>query len=165
MSMRRFSLFQRRVGRDVRAWPMLALLLLVVLVAVGCVLWFMREAMGNERLAVREKLAEAYRGQLALVQAQLLERWNQQLGRLDGMEGAAARFARCVREGSADSVICFDEQGRVAYPRLSDGRDTAANAELFALEVRSSMRLPRECVTGSMTTQRVCSRRRSAGSS
>jgi signal transduction histidine kinase len=125
---------KRRVGREVRAWPMLVLLLLVVLVAIGCVLWFMREAMLNERLAVREKLAEAYRGQLALVQAQLLERWNQQLGRLDGAEDATVRFARCVREGFADSVICFDEQGRVVYPRLSDGRDTAANAELFALE-------------------------------
>jgi len=131
---RGFNLFQGRVGRDVRAWPMLALLLVVVLVAIGCVLWFMREAMGNERLAVREKLAEAYRGQLVLVQAQLLERWNQQLGRLDGPEQDAARFARCVREGLADSVVCFDEQGRVAYPRLSEGRNAAANAELFSLE-------------------------------
>ena len=134
MNARGFNLFQGRVGRDVRAWPMLALLLVVVLVAIGCVLWFMREAMGNERLAVREKLAEAYRGQLVLVQAQLLERWNQQLGRLDGPEQDAARFARCVREGLADSVVCFDEQGRVAYPRLSEGRNAAANAELFSLE-------------------------------
>src|ERR1017187_671037 len=124
----------RRVGRDVRAWPMLLLLLVVVLVAIGCVLWFMREAMLNERLAVREKLAEAYRGQLVLVQAQLIERWNQQLGRLDGPEPDTARFARCVREGLADSVICFDEQGRVTYPRLSEERNAAANAELFALE-------------------------------
>lgn len=53
VNVRRFSLFQRRVGRDVRAWPTLALLLLVVLVAIGCVLWFMREAMQNERVAVR----------------------------------------------------------------------------------------------------------------
>jgi signal transduction histidine kinase len=134
LNARRFSLFQRRVGRDVRAWPMLVLLSVVVFVAIGCVLWFMREAMGNERLAVREKLAEAYRGQLALVQAQLLERWNQQLGRPNGTEGDVTRFARCVREDLADSVVCFDEQGRVTYPRLSEGRNIAANAELFALE-------------------------------
>ena len=113
---------------------MLVLLLVVVLVAIGCVLWFMREAMSNERLAVREKLAEAYRGQLALVQAQLIERWNQQLGRLDGAESDTVRFARCVREHLADSVICFDGQGHVVYPRLSEERDTAANAELLALE-------------------------------
>ena len=134
VNLRRFSSFQRRVGRDVRAWPMLALLLLVLVVASGCVLWFMREAMQNERMAVRETLAEAYRSQLVLVRTQLLERWNQQLGQLDGTGEDAGRFARCVREGLADSVICFDEQGRAAYPRLSDGRDLAANTELFTLE-------------------------------
>jgi signal transduction histidine kinase len=131
---RGLNLFQRRVGRDVRAWPMLALLLLVVLVAVGCVLWFMREAMRNERMAVREKLAEAYRGHLTLVQSQAAERWNHRLGRLDSTEPAAARFERCVREGLADSVICFDEAGRTAYPRLpATERSVAANAELLTL--------------------------------
>ncbi len=34
------GMFKRRAGREDRAWPMLALLLLVVLVAIGCVLWF-----------------------------------------------------------------------------------------------------------------------------
>ncbi len=128
MNVRRFNLFQRRVGRDVRAWPMLALLLLVVLVAIGCVLWFMREAMRNERLAVREKLAEAYRSHLTLVQTQAAARWNERLGRLDSPEPAAARFARCVREGLADSVICFDEEGRVAYPRQRLLPETTAAA-------------------------------------
>jgi signal transduction histidine kinase len=113
---------------------MLALLLLVVLVASGCVLWFMREAMRNERLAVREQLAEAYRGDLTLVQTHALERWNRRLARLDGPEPGPARFARCVREGLADSVICFDEQGHIVYPRLQEARNVAANAELFALE-------------------------------
>jgi len=113
---------------------MLASLLLVVAVAIGCVLWFMREAMSNERLVVREKLAEAYRGHLALVKTQASERWNQQLARLDGPDQGAARFARCVRAGLADSVICLDEQGGIAYPRLLAQRNAAVNAELLALE-------------------------------
>ena len=129
------------MGRDVRARPMLAslraglALLLFVLVAIGCVLWFMREAMRNERMAVREKLAEAYRGHLTLVQSQAVERWNRRLTRLDSAEPATARFARCVQEGLADSVICFDEQGRTAYPRLTaTERSVAANTELLELE-------------------------------
>lgn len=135
MNTRRFSLFPRRVGRDVRAWPMLALLLLVVVVAIGCVLWFMGEAMRNERMAVREKLAEAYRGHLILVQTQVAEQWIRQLARLDSSERAAARFARCVREGVADSVICLDGQGHVSYPQIAaQGRSVAANAELLELE-------------------------------
>jgi signal transduction histidine kinase len=137
------------MGRDVRAWPMLVLLLVVVLVAIGCVLWFMREAMGNEHLAVREKLAEAYRGQLVMVQAQLIKGWNQQLGRLGGTEGDAAHFARCISERVADSAVCFDQQGQVAYPRLSEGRNAAANAELFALESSTNRTSPQfnEAVT------------------
>ena len=107
------------MGRDVRAWPMLALLVLVVLVAIGCVLWFMREAMRNERLAVREKLAEAYRAQLSLIQVKEAELWKKGIAGLDGSEPAAARFASCVREGLADSVICFDDQGNAAYPQTS----------------------------------------------
>jgi signal transduction histidine kinase len=120
-------------------------LLIVVLVAIGCVLWFMREAMRNERMAVREKLAEAYRGHLSLVQAQAAEQWNHRLGRLDSSEPDAARFARCVREGLADSVICFDEPGRAAYPRLAlaTERSVAANAELLTLERLTDKTNPR----------------------
>jgi hypothetical protein len=44
----------RHTGRDLGAWPMLVLLFLVVLAAVVCVLWFMREAMRNEHMAMRE---------------------------------------------------------------------------------------------------------------
>jgi signal transduction histidine kinase len=135
---------------------MLALLLLVVLVAIGCVLWFMREAMRNERMAVREKLAEAYRGHLSLVQAQAVERWNHRLGRLDSAEPDAAHFAHCVREGMADSVICFDEAGRTAYPRLpATERSVAANAELLALERLTDKDDPRFKETAARLRDRV----------
>jgi len=130
----RFNLFQHRAGREIRAWPLLALLLLVVLVAIGCVLWFMREAMGNERMAVREKLAEAYGGQLSLVHAQIAERWKEWLNRLDDLEPSASGFARCVREGLADSVILSDTQGRIVYPSDARERSAEANGQLLALE-------------------------------
>jgi signal transduction histidine kinase len=105
-----------RTSQELRSWLVPVLLSLVVLMAICCVLWFLREAMRNERTAMREKLAEAYRGHLQLVQSRILERWNQKLGRLDGAESAQARFARCVTEGLGQSVICFDEAGGVAYP-------------------------------------------------
>ena len=50
----------RRATRDSEAWPVV-LLLLTVLVPAVCVLWFMGAAMRNERLAARQKLADAYR--------------------------------------------------------------------------------------------------------
>jgi signal transduction histidine kinase len=131
----RFRFFRRRMGQDVRAWPMLALLLLIVAAAIGCVLWFMREAVRNERLAVRQKLADAYRGQLALVEQRVGTLWSGALARLDEGEPGAALFAKAAREGWANSVICFDAEGRVLYPQISaQERDAEANAELLALE-------------------------------
>lgn len=128
--------FAPRRGQDVRAWPLLGLLLIVVLAAVGGVLWFMREAMQNERLAVREKIAEAYRGHLSLVQRRIEEEWRSGLERFDSAaEKGPALFAVAVRGGWAESVICLGEDGSVIYPR-SDGvaRVAAANAELLAVE-------------------------------
>jgi signal transduction histidine kinase len=131
----RFRFFPRRMGQDIRAWPMLVLLLLIVLVAIGCVLWFMREAMRNERLAVRQKLADAYRGQLAFVQQRVLDQWMKTLTQFDGAEPATALFARAAREGWADSAIFLDAEGHAVYPRIGgQGRLAEANAELLALE-------------------------------
>ncbi len=131
----RFRIFPRRVGQDIRAWPTLALLLLVVLVAIGCVLWFMREAMRNERLAVREKLAEAYRGHLTLKQKLLQEQWQRALARFDGEKSGSALFAEAVRGNWAASVICFGVDGRVSFPQLGEEhRSAEANADLLALE-------------------------------
>ena len=139
MNVSHFRLFSRRVGQDVRAWPMLALLVLVVLVAAGCVLWFMREAMQNERMAVRERLTEAYRSQLTMMQTGLVAAWNWRMNQLNGAEPAPARFDFCVGGDLADSVICLDEQGRAIYPRLpsaggAQARDVEANKELLELE-------------------------------
>jgi len=95
------------------------LLLLAVLVPSVCLLWFMNQAVHNERLAVRQKLADAYRVNLSLVQNQLEVFWRQ-LG--DSLDTEASRllaptlFAQEVRAGRADAVIVFDATGNVAYP-------------------------------------------------
>lgn len=131
----RFRIFHRRMGQDVRAWPMLALLLLVVAAAIGCVLWFMREAMQNERLAVRQKLAEAYRAHLVLAQQHAAEQWSRGLARFDEAEAGPALFARAVREGWAESAIVFGADGRIIYPRMNAPERVAeANADLLALD-------------------------------
>ena len=124
------------MGHDGRAWPTLALLVVVVLVGVGCVLWFMREAMRNERMAVRGKLAEAYRSQLSLMRAQTIDRWNRLLGQFDSAKPPPAKFARFVDEGSASSLICFDEKGRRAYPGEPPAPPTGESPESGALQTK-----------------------------
>ena len=123
----------RRMGQDVRAWPMLALLLLIVLVAIGCVLWFMREAMRNERMAVRQRLADAYRSQLGFVQKGVEDYWMRLLETLDEPVPASTLFVRTTREGKADSLICLNPTGLIDYPKPAlnpDERGEAIEKEL-----------------------------------
>jgi signal transduction histidine kinase len=99
-------------------WPVL-LSLLVVLIPTACVLWFLSEAVQNERLAARQRLTEAYRGYLPMLRSRLETYWQQQAVALDvaaGKSPAPAAFAACVSAGLVDSVVCYDASGRLAYP-------------------------------------------------
>ena len=108
----------RGTGHDSAWWPVL-LLLLIVLVPSAGVVWMMREAMENERLAVRQRLADAYHTQLEIAQRRVEAAWQQKLERLDAIasEYSPARaFAECVRSGIADSVVIVDRRGQIVYP-------------------------------------------------
>src|ERR1035441_10180351 len=79
---------------------LMLMLLLAMLVPSVCLLWFMNQAVHNERLAVRQKLADAYRVNLSLVQNQLEAYWRQTAGALDTEADRLtppALFARQVR--------------------------------------------------------------------
>ena len=98
---------------------MLALLALTVIVPTGVVLWFMLQAMGSERLAVRQRLADAYRAQLAGVRSTLEAEWTTRIKTLaehDRNGSAPRRFATAVREDLADSLVLYDPGGRPEYP-------------------------------------------------
>ncbi len=123
--------FSRRLtigaGRPSGSWLML-LLLLAVLVPSVCLLWFMNQAVRNERLAVRQKLADVYGVNLTLVQNQLEFYWRQTAGVLDfqvDRSSPSVFFSLQVRGGLADAVICFDAAGHVTYP----GAASAARPE------------------------------------
>ena len=60
----------RSVGRG-DSTRLTLLLLLVVLAPSICLLWFMNQAVQNERLALRQKLGDALRARLAVAQQQL----------------------------------------------------------------------------------------------
>ena len=102
-----------------KSWPVLLLLLVVVLVPTVGVLWFMSQAMGNERLAVRQKLSDIYQAQLVGLQQELQLYWQARSTELDVQDPAlpASRvFAQRVRDGLADSVVVYNATGRPAYP-------------------------------------------------
>ena len=106
-------------GHDLSRWLVLLLLALGVLAPAACVLWFMNEAMTNQRDAARQKLAEAYRGQLQLVRDRLDAAWEKRAADLDreAASGAApAAFERSVRNGLADAVVVLNADGSAGYP-------------------------------------------------
>jgi two-component system, OmpR family, phosphate regulon sensor histidine kinase PhoR len=119
------------------------LLTLVVLLPTAFVLWFMTQAMQNERLAVQQKLVEVYQGQLTVLRDQLDGYWARRVERLAELAQtmpASRVFAECVDSDLADSLIVFDEEGERAYPRASrtvaveDNTEAGAWAQASRLE-------------------------------
>ncbi len=108
-------------SQDRGTWLVLLFLLLAVSIPTACVLWFTNQTINIQRETARQKLIEAYRSQLALVRDRLDAYWDKRRTELDLLAGsgeASAVFARAVRTGVADAVICLNSDGSVAYPSL-----------------------------------------------
>jgi signal transduction histidine kinase len=106
-------------GHDVNQWLVLLFLAIGIAAPAGCVLWFMSEAMNNQRDAAREKLSVAYRGQLQLTRDKLDAGWEKRTVELEREAAslpAPLAFERAVRTGLADAVICLNADGSPAYP-------------------------------------------------
>jgi signal transduction histidine kinase len=124
----------RRLSRgsaDNDVWPVLLVFVAVVIPAVF-LLWFMTQAMRNERLAAQQKLTDAYRGLLSSAQSRLEENWTAKLAELDRLAQltpASAAFARCVRSGIVDSVVIVNESGRITYPNVPSGPENRVSEQ------------------------------------
>jgi len=97
----------------------LLLLLVLVIVPTAGVVWFMGEALRNERAAVRQTLTAAWEAQLAGSARQIEALWQARQAGLDDIgasERPAQAFARLVREGIADSLVINGANGQVLYP-------------------------------------------------
>ncbi|MCL2330048.1 MAG: hypothetical protein FWC56_01970, partial [Phycisphaerae bacterium] len=128
------------MGQNWGVWPVLLVVLISALVPIACVLWFMNAAMRNERLAVRQRLADAYHQRIEQAQHDITVFWQQRMiddatlamlssqpsddpsrrhDNSDGVHDNAARwhtFRRLVASGKMDSVILLDESGRTIFP-------------------------------------------------
>ncbi|MEM7350433.1 MAG: HAMP domain-containing sensor histidine kinase [Acidobacteriota bacterium] len=100
-------------------WFLFALLSAVVLLPTAGVLWFMGEAVRNERFAVRQRLSQAYQTHLAKMEQQIEALWRQRASQLASQGRGAAAFARCVEGDLADSVVIHDRQGELIYPAVA----------------------------------------------
>jgi signal transduction histidine kinase len=109
------------------------MLLVAAAVPTACVLWFMGQAMRNERLATRQKLLEAYRAPLEQARTRLERYWQDELGAgapaCDPRENEPGRiFAAYLARGCCDSVVLCDPAGKIRYPDTPDVAGQVAEA-------------------------------------
>ena len=89
-------------------WLALTVLVAAVLVPTSCVLWFLSQAVRNEHLAVRQKLADIYREQLDRAGPQFHALWRERLRVLDALgtpERSAPALALAAQAGGFDALV------------------------------------------------------------
>ncbi len=103
---------------DRLARPILLLLLTVLVPSVGMV-WMLREAVRNERMASNQRLREAYQSQLRSASQSVAVQWSERLRELTSgvdLNHAATAFEQIVSRGAVDGVLICDEAGVIVYP-------------------------------------------------
>jgi signal transduction histidine kinase len=116
------------------------LLLVVVLVPSACVLWFMNEAVTGQASAARQRVLEAYRGQLRLVRSRIDAYWQIRAEQLQGSGEPGERFAHLVADHGADAVVLLGEDGSIAYPQPVALPRTGDRPSARALAARARVR-------------------------
>lgn len=99
---------------------MIGMLMLVVIIPTVCLLWFVSEAVRNERMAVQQKLTDLYRSQLESLQPMLQNFWEHKvinLSRINENLSPSERFIKMVESGIADSMLIYNEEGKLLYPQ------------------------------------------------
>ena len=105
---------------DGSAW-VFVLLALLTLVPAACVLWFMNDALTRESDASRQRVLEAYRGQLRLVRARLDPLWRAHAASLDAAGDPEQQFQQLTVTHTADGVVLLDRDGGVTFPDRGAG--------------------------------------------
>ena len=118
----RFGTRLGSAGRDHGSWWALLLILVAVLVPTAGVLWFMSQAVNQQRDVARQRLSEAYRSQLSLLRDHLDSFWERRAGELaksTNQEPPPLIFQKYVNAHLADSVVFLGADGSIAYPSLA----------------------------------------------
>ena len=110
-------------SRDSSRWLVLLCLLIGVLAPTACVLWFMNDALTNQKELTGRRVEQAYQSDLAAQQKLFAERfralWKDRVAALDRQAAdlpAPRVFEAAVRAGDVDSVIVLTREGTPAYP-------------------------------------------------
>jgi signal transduction histidine kinase len=113
-------------------WVVLLLTVAVILPTI-CLLWFMSQAVRNERLVIRQRLVGVYRNRLEETVQKVREDWAKHCDQLGQKPDALLydQFIAATGPTGFDALVVYDELGRRIYPQLSSDSPPAL-AEPFA---------------------------------
>lgn len=100
---------------------------MVVILPALCLLWFMSQVVGNERLAARQKLITIQQEQLARLTADADRDWSRNIELLAKSKTSAhpyEGFLLLVAQSGYDGLVVFDNNDKRTYPTQSAETDT-----------------------------------------
>lgn len=113
-------------------WWVVLLLAIAVMLPTVCLLWFMSQAVKNERLAVKQKLTDIYQQRLDTLSKSVDDLWSdrinsvrQKAAECQGVEifGLLAERDNGIDDlYNCDAVVIYDSNGTLVYP-LAGGTD------------------------------------------
>jgi len=112
-------------GYDRMRWVVLLLAVAVILPTV-CLLWFMSQAVKNERLVVRQKLVTLYQDKLTDTVRETDKRWSENCRSFDTETPTTDPYKMLIAtvdKNCCDSLIIFNTAGKRIYPLLSTDLD------------------------------------------
>jgi len=128
-------------GYNQLRWVVVLLAIAVILPTV-CLLWFMTQAVRNERLAVRQKLTDVYQQRLEIMNKRIDDLWSDRIGLVE-RESAVKRqpveifdllAGRDKGTGGlkiCDAIIIYDSNGKLLYPAAGDSGYTGELSDEF----------------------------------
>ena len=114
LSFSNIGLYQKR-----RMWILTGMMMLVVIIPTACLLWFVSEAVRNERMAVRQKLTDMYKSQIENLPPLIQNYWKQKIDNISATSpgiSQAERFKKMIEAGIADSIIIYGKEDDLLYP-------------------------------------------------
>ena len=107
------------------------MLAIAVILPTVCLLWFMSQAVRNERLAVRQKLTMVYQQRLEILSKRIDDLWSARIGFIEDetavqrqpvemFDRLAGRDSRTNEPNICNAVIIYDRMGKLVYPVTGD---------------------------------------------
>jgi len=111
------------------------LLALAVILPTVCLLWFMTQAVKNERLAVRQKIIDVCNDDIALFKADVNRNLDtvqsSDLKRIESLIGNSDiwLWTNAIK-GDADGLVIYDANNKLVYPVISEYQSSVFTSEI-----------------------------------